>query len=300
MNRLSSILFILLILFVSSCKENSEGKNSFKPVFSTYKIDSSGTAISVSRYEIHYDILTPVEICNITDRLGTRYEMALLNPVSNGDLYLSIPKTAINAGIYGADLGYLKMFGAGQQMKDYVITIKRLADKLDIPDKYISSSIKALKNDISEPDTIITLMKRAYTTMEQHLRKNNRESTASLIVLGGWVEAMYIATQVAYDPEKPDPEVIQEIAGQKYTFNSLLSLMKNYYDDPAVAYYTGKLTVLKHYFDSYEIYFRKGDLEIDSSRKILTATGSDMTITVETLNKIRDYISKLREEMITP
>ena len=32
------------------------------------------------------------------------------------------------------------------------------------------------------------------------------------MVMGGWVEAMYIATQLIYNPEKPDPEVVQKIA----------------------------------------------------------------------------------------
>ena len=60
-----------------------------------------------------------------------------------------------------------------------------------------------MQNDMSEPDTIVSLMNRVYTRIENHLRESGRESTAGLMVLGGWVEAMYIATQVAYDPRHP-------------------------------------------------------------------------------------------------
>lgn len=76
--------------------------------------------------------------------------------------------------------------------------------------------------------------------------------------------------------------------------------MKNYYDDPVVVYYTKKLKFLKRYFDTFDIYFKKGDLEIDKTRQVLKASGSKMTITVETLNKIRDYIRGLRTEMTQP
>jgi hypothetical protein len=48
------------------------------------------------------------------------------------------------------------------------------------------------------------------------------------------------------------------------------------------------------------LYFKKGDLEIDSSKQVLRSSGSEMTVTVETLNKIRDYVAKLRTEMVTP
>jgi len=297
MNRLASLLIILLIFFVYSCKENKER---FVPVFSTYKTDSTGTAIPGSRYEIHYGVLTPVEVCEIFDRPGIRFDIAVLNPVSNCKLYLSSAKAAVNEGIYGADFGYLKMFGVGQEMIDYMITIKDLADELGIPGDYISSTFKSMQDDMSEPDTIIALMNRVYTRIGKNLRENGRESTAGLIVLGGWVEAMYIATQVAYDPQKPDPVVVQKIAEQKYTLNSLLSFEKNYYDDPVVVYYTKKLKFLKNYFDSFEIYFHKGDLEIDTARQVFIASGSEITITVATLNRIRSYIADLRQEMVTP
>jgi hypothetical protein len=75
--------------------------------------------------------------------------------------------------------------------------------------------------------------------------------------------------------------------------------MKNFYDDPVVVYYTKKLKYLQHYFDSFEIYFEKGDLEIDTSKQVLRSSGAKMTVTVETLNHIRDYVAKLRTEMVT-
>ena len=111
-------------------------------------------------------------------------------------------------------------------------------------------------------------MNDAYTKMEAHLRESGRESTAGLMIMGGWVEAMYIATQLVYNPDKPDPEVIQKIAQQKYTLTTLLSFLKNYYDDPVVVYYSKKLKYLKNYFDSFDIYFKKGDLEIDTAKQV--------------------------------
>jgi hypothetical protein len=120
------------------------------------------------------------------------------------------------------------------------------------------------------------------------------------MLMGGWVEALYITSQLLYDPAHPDKQVIEKIAQQKYTLNSLLNFMRNYYDDPVVVYYTKKLIFLKRYFDTFDIYFKIGDLKIDFNRKVLTATGCDMTISRETLEKIRDYTKKLRTEMITP
>jgi hypothetical protein len=234
------------------------------------------------------------------NRLGIPYNNAALNPISNRDQYLSSSKASINTGVYGVDFGYLKVFGIGQQMIDYMVTIREMSNKLGIPDSYLTEPIKKVESDLADPDTIQLLMGEAFTKMESHLRQGGRESTAGLMVMGGWVEAMFIATQLVYNPDKPDSEVVQKIAQQKYTLTSLLSFLKNYYDDPVVVYYSKKLKYLKNYFDTFDIYFEKGDLEIDTVNQIIRSSGSKMNVKIETLNEIRDYIAKLRTEMVTP
>lgn len=298
MKRILPLLLIFIIIAAVSCKNNSSEKESFTPSFSTYKTDSTGTAIPAAKKETYYGLLTPMEVCTIFNRLGVPYDNAALNPVSNKDLYLSNSKAAINTGIYGVDFGYLKMFGIGQEVIDYMVTIKDMCNKLGIPDRYIIEPIRKVQNNMDNPDTISHLMEKAYYNIENHLRESGRESTAGLMLMGGWVEAMFVATQLVYNPSNPDPEVVQKIAEQKYTLTSLLSFMKNYYDDPVVVYYTKKLKYLKNYFDSFDIYFKKGDLEIDTVKKVLRSSGAKMTVSVETLNKIRAYVARLRAEMV--
>jgi hypothetical protein len=300
MKRLPSFLIILLLLVSFSCKPGAKEKDTFEPVFSTYKSDSASKDSPVVKNEIFYGILTPVEICTIFNRLGVPYNSAALNPTSRRNQYLSSSKASINTGIYGVDFGYLKMFGIGQEMVDYMVTIRDMSNKLGIPDSFLTDPIRRIQGTTSDPDTIMTLMNDAFFKMEGHLRERGRESTAGLMIMGGWVEAMFIATQLVYDPLKPDPEVVQKIAEQKYTLTTLLSFLKNYYDDPVVVYYSKKLKFLKNYFDSFDIYFKKGDLEIDTAKQVFRSSGSEMNVTVETLNKIRDYVAKLREEMIAP
>ena len=296
---LLSVTFFLL-MFAFSCNHLTNKKDTFEPVFSTYKSTTPDTNILAAKNEIFYGVLTPIEICSMFNRLGISYDNSIINPTSNSDLYLSSSKASINTGIYGVDFGYIKMFGIGQEMVNHMVTIRDMSNKLGIPDHFLTEPIKRIQSDISEPDTIMNLMNIAFTDMENHLRTGGRESTAGLMVLGGWVESMYITTQLLYNAQNPDPEVIQKIAEQKYTLTSLLCFMKNYYDDPVVVYYTKKLKFLKNYFDTFDIYFKKGDLEIDRSKKVFRSSGSEMTVTIETLNQIRDYVSKLRAEMVKP
>jgi hypothetical protein len=300
MKRQLFLPILLLLPFAISCRHTVKEKEPFVPSFSTYRSDSASKKNMNEKNEIFYGILTPVEMSTMFNRLGITYNNAALNPISNRDQYLSSSKASINTGIYGVDFGYLKVFGIGQQMIDYMVTIREMSNKLGIPDSYLTEPIKKVESDLADPDTILLLMGDAYTKMEGHLRQGGRESTAGLMVMGGWVEAMFIATQLVYNPDKPDSEVVQKIAQQKYTLTTLLSFLKNYYDDPVVVYYSKKLKYLKNYFDSFDIYFEKGDLEIDTVNQIIRSSGSKMDVKIETLNEIRDYIATLRTEMVTP
>ena len=292
-----STIFVFFTMF--SCKNAPKEKETFQPTFSTYR-EIEDTSVQHPPNEIFYGVLTPVEISTIFSRLNVPLVDSALNPISNSNLYSSNSKAALNTGVYGVNFGYLKLFGISQRMFNYMITIREMSAKLGIPDQYLIKYFKDIQSDIAEPDTILKLMNDAFYEIENHLRSGGKESTAGLIVLGGWVEALYIATQIVYDPLNPDPEVVQKIAEQKYTLTSLLSFLKNYYDDPVVVYYTKKLLYLKRYFDTFDIYFKKDDLEIDKDKQILRSSGSAMTITIETLNQIKDYVAKLRTEIVTP
>jgi hypothetical protein len=295
---IARLLPAILIILSASCGRNREASKEVMPSFSTYRSVSVDEPIPVEKREIFYGLLTPIEVCNIFNRLGVTYNEASLNPITNSENYMASSKAALNLGVYGVDMGYLKIFAKNQDMFNYMLTIRKLSNRLNIPENYITDPIRSVESDMGNPDSILVIMNRAYKKIEDHLRSDGRESTVGLMLMGGWIEAMYLATSLTYNEANPDPEVVQKIAEQKYTLTSLLSLMKNYYDDPMVVFYTKKLVFLKRYFDTFDIYFKQGDLEIDTSRQVLVSTGSEMTITVPTLNNIRDYVAKLRNEIV--
>lgn len=300
MQRLLSILLTLTLTgFILSCSRVArDDKHTFVSTFSTLKADTVTAEHQTVKRDIYFGVLNPVEISEIFNRLDAVYTPEILSDPSNADHYLSSSKAAINLGIYGTDLGYLNMFSLKSEMARYMRTIRTLSNNLGIPIEYLTDPVKELEKSMTDSDSVMKLINRSYRRIEDHLRAEGRESTAGLIMLGGWIEAVYISTQLLYDYENPDPEVVERIAEQKYTLNALLSFLKNYYDDPIVVYYTHKLRHLKRYFDRFDIFFAPGDLEVDNDRQVLKASGSEMTITVKTLGNIRDYVAKMRVETV--
>ncbi|MFZ2285663.1 MAG: hypothetical protein WAV93_01640 [Bacteroidales bacterium] len=289
------IAMCMITLVITSCNRTAKGPNVPAPVFSTRLPETAGDTLNIR--EIYYGLLTPVEVCNIFGRLGIRYNDSIILASENRDLYMSSYKAAMNLGVYGVDMGYMKLFGVNRQTVSYFSTIQTLSERLNMPDTFLSDAIKSLDADISNADSLTGLMNDAYSKIDEHLRLEGSEGTLGLMLMGGWIEAMYLATQLAYDPKNPDPQVVGKIAEQKYSLISLLSFMKNYYDDPMVVFYTKKLKYLNRWFDTFEIYYQPGDVSIDTLRQVITTTGTEMTVTVGTLNEIRDYIAKLRAEI---
>jgi len=286
-----------MTLVITSCNRADKGSNIPVPVFSTYPAHNPDDSTNIR--EIYYGLLSPVEVCNIFERLGLRYNDTIILPYANRDLYMSSYKAAMNLGVYGVDMGYMKLFGVNRQMVTYFNAVHSLSERLNMPYTFLSDAIRGLDADISNADSVTRLMNDAYEKIDEHLRREGSEGTLGLMLMGGWIEAMYLATQLAYDPAHPDPQVVGKIAEQKYSLISLLSYMKNYYDDPMVVFYTKKLKYLNRWFDTFEIYYQPGDVRIDTVRQVITTTGTEMTVTVETLNEIRDYVAKLRAEITT-
>ncbi len=284
-----------MTLIITSCNRADKGPNVPAPVFSTRLPETPDDTFNIR--EIYYGLLTPVEVCNIFERLGIRYNDTIILASGNRNLYMSSYKAAMNLGVYGVDMGYMKLFGVNRQTVSYFSTIKTLSERLNMPDTFLSDAIRSFDANIGNADSLTGLMNDAYRKIDEHLRLEGSEGTLGLMLMGGWIEAMYLATQLAYDPANPDPQVVGKLAEQKYSLISLLSFMKNYYDDPMVVFYTKKLKYLNRWFDTFEIYYQPGDVSIDTLRQVITTTGTEMTVTVGTLNEIRDYVARLRAEI---
>lgn len=284
-----------LAIVITSCNRTEKGPGIPPPVFSTHHPDTPDDTTNFR--EIYYGLMTPVEVCNIFERLDIPYNDTILIAPENKDLYMSSYKAAMNLGVYGVDMGYMKIFGINRQIVSYFNTIETLSERLNMPDTFLADAIRGLDADINNADTVTWLMNSTYAKIDNHLRQEGSEGTLGLMLMGGWIEAMYLATQLAYDPKNPDPQVVGKIAEQKYSLYSLLSFMKNYYDDPMVVFYTKKLKYLNRWFDTFEIYYQPGDVSVDTLRQVITTTGTEMTVTVGTLNEIRDYVARLRAEI---
>ena len=78
--------------------------------------------------------------------------------------------------------------------------------------------------------------------------------------MGGWVEAIHIAVDVAI--ESRDANIIERLIDQKYSLNNLLMMLSEHKKNEVVAEYINRLNVIKKEFEKIDVVF---DVEFNPS-----------------------------------
>ncbi|MBE9469298.1 MAG: hypothetical protein IMY72_13405 [Bacteroidetes bacterium] len=244
---------------------------------------------------VFYDMFSPVEMASVFVKSGIDFNYRILNPIENADNYLTSSKIATNLGVYGVDLCYNKMFNQTQQSIKYLAGIQQLSEKLDIPRSFFSFTEGRIEEKMNDKDSLYIIAGEAYDSANNFLKKNNRSEAASLIVLGGWIESLYIAMNASNDI---NVELMEIIASQKYSLNSLINLLKSNQNDLTVAKYLILLKKLNKTFSQFEIMYKHGDVNIDTIHKRIIINKQHVVVTKEQIIKIKSIVNSIRADIV--
>jgi len=293
------VCVIMLSQLFFSCQTRNEQKVDFdKEIKDIGSMSRSIEEMAISEKSILYGLNSPIELIKIFENVEAEYTSPILNPTENASNYLTSSKIALNLGVYGVDLGYIQLFNLSQETVNYWAVIEKLTNQLGIPEDILVTPRESLSGNISNLDSLIQIATATFAIIMNHLNEQNRESATAMIMIGGWIEALYIATEALYNEENPDPKIISIIAEQKYSLNSLISFAKNYHINTEIATYYRKLRLLQNFFEEFDIYYKENDLLIDTVNKVIVTSGNKIDITKENILQIRNQVIKTRNEII--
>ena len=192
--------------------------------------DTASMASKVQLDEIMVNIPSPMELTKELSKAGYSYNKGLLNSSGKAGSYSTNLKAASNLGIYGADLGYTASYGQTQDVVGYLNVIKQLSDKVGVGKAFDETTIKKFEANLGKKDSLEVLINAAYEKANRNLRSNQRVSTSAVIVAGGWIEGLYLATQiVANTPQnEKNEDVYLRIWNQMYSFQYVMALLSQY------------------------------------------------------------------------
>ena len=202
--------------------------------------------------KVMYSLPSPVETTLLLKKAGAGYDESLLNPTSNSNKYNTDKQKALNLGVYGADLSYASIFEQDQTIMQYMNVSKKLAIGLDLLAAIDQSIIDRLEANHDNRDSVIRIISETFLNSNSTLKEDNRPEMAALILAGGWVEALYLATQLTKDVVK-DKDLVERIVEQKLSFGEMEKLLGVYTDNPDIAQVLTQLQPISQAFNAIEI-----------------------------------------------
>lgn len=250
----SLILLVLLLTGgLTGCK--SGGTKTVKEDVTVTPPASDNKAVQdIAQAEKIFNALpSPLESAQLIKSAGARFDQTRMNPVGNVDKYVNTKSMALNLGIYTCDLSFASMYEKTQLIIDYMNAAKKMADGLGILDAIDQKTIDGLEENINNSEYIMDVVSETFMNSNSYLEENGQPAVASMVLVGGWFEGLYISTQLVDMNDFNGNKLVSRIIDQKLSIDILLNLLNSNKGNPAVDDIIAQVQKLKTVFDKISI-----------------------------------------------
>ena len=225
-----SLLFLsaLTAMTMSSCGGGEKADD--VEMADTVKVEEAKSPVS----ETFFQVPSPGEMLTFIKMVGgaNNKKTSFLNPPANEKNYPDQKSKALNFGIYSCDLSYCSIFEMGSESLKYFKTVKVMGEQIGVSTAIKPEVLKRLEKNISSPDSLALITDDVYFSSFEALEDSKQGPTLALVVAGGWIESIFIATNLAkYEADSP---MAERLADQKYTLENLLEFLRKHEADESV------------------------------------------------------------------
>lgn len=284
-----SALWCALVL-LTACNSRPE---SISETFETGNTASGNKEIR----EVIYSMYLPTDMAVVFRRSGANYDPAIPAPTDDHSLYQDPEQIAVMMGIYGVDMTYMKMLEQKAPAAAYYSTLRNLSDKIGLPESIFGQASDRIETAFDNDEPLPSAIEDIYREADQYFRMNGDDNLAALALLGGWVEAMYIGATI-YENSEGNTDLAEKLMQQKFSLNSMYTLLSNYQESLSVKSYLLMLKKLRKSYDAVEIRFQKEGFSVDTTRKKLHGYNARIRYDPETLREIVGTIGLIRTKLI--
>lgn len=297
--KLFLLLFVSLGFLISGCNRGpkSEGSADFE---ATGSLDADTQEQINTAKRIFYSLPSPLETAMLIKNAGAQYDEGLMNPTGNTTRYITGKSKALNLGIYSTDLSYASLFDQTQATLNYIEAAKEMADGLNILDAINEETIQRLEEHINNRDVIIDIISETLMNSSSFLKENGLEATASVVLVGGWIEGLYIATNLVDENKLKDNKLVERIVDQKLSLDIMVKLLEESPEDEDAMAVLEDVESLKTIFDKITI--KQGEVtaveDLESNITTLESKSS-IHISNDVFKQLKSKVIELRTSYIS-
>lgn len=286
----------LAALLAASCVNNSAKREVSKLTDVDFSLDT--TAQTIKFGNTLFSLPSPYHLTMMIKEAGTRFNESLLNSVDNNQGYTSLYKKCVNLGVYGADLAYMNIYGQSPLIVNQFSVIKNIANDLDLTSAFNKSLVERVENNVDNTDSLLRIMSNTYRDVDVYLKESQRQREGALVLAGGWIEAMYIMTQLV--KETNNDKLVQRIGESKQPLENLIKILSPYYAElDEIGALVDALIELSADFDEVEQHYTYVVPEIDVENR-MTIIKSRTTVEVpgSVLTSVTGKVATIRKQII--
>ncbi len=297
--RLFILLFTILGFVLTGCNRGPKGESSGE-------FEASGTLDAETQEQLNtakrifYSLPSPLETAMLIKNAGASYNETLMNATSNTSKYITSKSRALNLGIYSTDLSYASLFDQTQATLSYIEAAKVMADGLNIIDAINEETIQRLEDHINNRDVIIDIISETLMNSSSFLKENGLEATASVVLVGGWIEGLYIATNLVQGDDLKGNKLVERIVDQKLSLDIMIKLLEESSEDKDASAVLEDVKNLKATFDKITIDQGEVTAVEDPDTNVTTLKSeSSIKISPDVFQELKTKVVEIRNSYIS-
>ena len=291
----ATLVFSFALIFMSC--QNTEVNNEESEVVDLEEQDVEESQSDVD-LSVTYQVPTPNELFTLFSDVEVNFDANLLNSTTNTEKYTSNKIKALNFGVYSTDLAFAANFGEATASLKYFSVIKNIGDELNVNNAFDQLVFDRIEQNIqaNNSDSLFNLSNETYYNAYSYLKDNERGSTLSLIVVGGWVESLYILTNlVDYEVDK---ELLSRIADQRLTLENLYGFMAEYQSDADVSEMVASLLPIEEVLMNLGSEESSIETGVDDNGTYNLDGGADFFLTQDEFISLKEAVNALRTTIV--
>lgn len=305
-NLYSSFLFLVIftLLGLFGCK--SDKKKTSKDVNIEDFISDDDIFDDIDKAKkIFYSLPSPLETAMLIKSAGAEYDEELLNPLENVNEYTTSMALALNLGIYTTDLSFASLFDQTQTSINYMNASRKMAEGLDISDAIDAETMTRLENNLQNRDIVMDIISETFLNSSSYLKENERQDIAAIVLVGGWIEGLYLATKLVGDKSIENNKLVDRILEQKLSFNIVQRMLDDNKEkvtgepNEEIVELISELQPLKKAFDKVTVETTESQTVNNEGTNVTTIKSkTKVSVTPEDFKQIQLVVDNLRTSFI--
>jgi len=297
------LAFTLFTLAFSACTcKRQNGQNDREQeIISSVNIEDQLLQDFNKSKLIFYSLPSPLETAMLIKRSGATFNQGLLNSLDNIGRYNTNLKMALNLGVYTTNMSYASLFDQVETTLAYMGNARQLAERLGIVGAIDEYTIRRLQENMNNRDVVIEIISETFMNSNAYLAEQGRSAIAAMVLVGGWVEGLYIATQLTGGSLDLNPQLVDRIVYQKLSLQTLISMLEAYQDNADIQYLMTKMLELKTIYDEVKI-VTTSEVEaetIPERQLTILRSEAETFITAQTFRRLVEKVKEIRTGFIS-